>query len=276
MPRQYYSTRNGPKPLTFLQLCIKAQQLCGYFRTRDYFKRDGDTAVVQTVSEELRQAAALAIDFDPFDENGWDLKKVTEDNIFDSIEFLYDNVAKPFGWIDDMMDNGYHYVGYQTFDEKAGQLEFLAAANGFLPRYRGGYELNSDGVIMAKGSEGVQFILDAEIPKLGVAEVDEKVLDAVAKWRNRQLDVGLKKAAILEMANVFEWLQKTKRLEKVLSHKDESDLFQIANNFALRHHNPKQKQNYDENIWYAWMFHFYLATYHAVVRLLKKQEGKKP
>ena len=28
--------------------------------------------------------------------------------------------------------------------------------------------------------------------------------------------------------------------------------------------------NYDNKVWYSWMFHFYLATYHAVIRLLKK------
>jgi len=49
-------------------------------------------------------------------------------------------------------------------------------------------------------------------------------------------------------------------------------IFDLANNFAIRHHNPTQKSNYDKTIWYSWMFHFYLATYHAVIRLLIKKE----
>ena len=42
----------------------------------------------------------------------------------------------------------------------------------------------------------------------------------------------------------------------------------IANNFSLRHHNSDQIQNYDQDIWYSWIFHFYLAKYHAVIRLI--------
>ena len=76
------------------------------------------------------------------------------------------------------------------------------------------------------------------------------------------------------MADVFEWLQKSKRLEKALSKKDESDLFHIANEFGIRHHNPKQKTDYDPDIWYPWIFHFYLATFHAVSRLLMRQNKK--
>jgi hypothetical protein len=80
------------------------------------------------------------------------------------------------------------------------------------------------------------------------------------------------------MADVFEWLKKAKNLAGVLDKKDESVIFDLANNFAVRHHNPNQKINYDRAIWYSWIFHFYLATYHAAVRLLIKHEkkGKKP
>jgi hypothetical protein len=108
--------------------------------------------------------------------------------------------------------------------------------------------------------------------------VDSKVRDAIVKWRNRHLSLDEKKTAIREMADVFEWLKKAKNLAGVLDKKDESVIFDLANNFAVRHHNPNQKINYDRAIWYSWIFHFYLATYHAAVRLLIKHEkkGKKP
>jgi len=60
-------------------------------------------------------------------------------------------------------------------------------------------------------------------------------------------------------------------MEDILNHKDESALFNIANNFAIRHHNPAQNQNYNEKFWYSWMFHFYLATYHTIVRHITEQ-----
>jgi len=73
------------------------------------------------------------------------------------------------------------------------------------------------------------------------------------------------------MADVFEWLRDSGGLKAVLARRDESDLFNIANNFAIRHHEQSQKGNYDRSIWYNWMFHFYLATYHAVIRMLVKK-----
>ena len=82
------------------------------------------------------------------------------------------------------------------------------------------------------------------------------------------------KAAIRELADVFEWLKKSKELAKVLDKKDESAIFDLANNFAIRHHNPNQKANYDHAIWYSWIFHFYLATYQATIRLLMKHQQK--
>lgn len=53
------------------------------------------------------------------------------------------------------------------------------------------------------------------------------------------------------------------------------DLFNIANNFGIRHYNKEQKTNYDQNIWLSWMFHFYLATLHASLRLIEKNNKEK-
>jgi len=88
------------------------------------------------------------------------------------------------------------------------------------------------------------------------------------------LDSAERKSAVRELADVFEWLKKTARLEMALKKHDESVLFDIANNFHIRHHNPRQKNDYDQAIWHSWMFHFYLATYHAVIRLLLKRTAQ--
>ena len=60
--------------------------------------------------------------------------------------------------------------------------------------------------------------------------------------------------------------------KKHYSIRTEQACLQWINNFSIRHHDPSQKRGYDENIWYSWIFHFYLATYHAVIRLLQKYE----
>ena len=49
------------------------------------------------------------------------------------------------------------------------------------------------------------------------------------------------------------------------------DLFNIANNFGIRHHKPGQKTDYDRDIWLPWMFYIYLATLRAVTKTLAKQ-----
>ena len=151
-------------------------------------------------------------------------------------------------------------------------------ANTFLADYKTGFELTKEGIVLALGVDGLQHILDADIVPFDEANVDSKVKSAIAKWRNRYLSTAEKKEAIRELADGFEWLKKTQNLQRVLAKKDESSIFEIANNFAIRHHDPKQQTNYDRAIWYAWIFHFYLATYHAVIRLLLKEQearGKK-
>jgi hypothetical protein len=119
---------------------------------------------------------------------------------------------------------------------------------------------------------GLELIIGAQLVPFDEANVDSKVRLAIEKWRKRHPTLQDKKEAIRLLADVFEWLKKAKHLEKVLVNKDESDLFNIANNFSIRHHQPAQKGNYDLSIWYNWMFHFYLATYHVAIRLLLKQQ----
>jgi hypothetical protein len=175
-------------------------------------------------------------------------------------------------------DSNYSYQDYASYDERAGRAEFRERCNVFLADYKTGYELTEDGTILALGTGGLQYILDAQIVPYDEINVDSKVRGAIIKWRNRHLSLDERKEAIRELADVFEWLKKAKNLSTVLDRKDESAIFDIANNFAIRHHEPKQKSNYDQGIWYSWIFHFYLATYHASVRLLMKyeQDSKKP
>ena len=71
-----------------------------------------------------------------------------------------------------------------------------------------------------------------------------------------------------DLADVLEFLRPQAKL--VLASKDESDLFELANSFGIRHHNQRQKTGYDSAIWHSWMFYYYLATIHAVTRLIER------
>jgi hypothetical protein len=270
MTRRYHSTRTKPHALTLPQLYQKLQSLYLMFRERDYFKqRTGISAYVR-IPDQIQHEAALALDFQPFPIAEWDETDITEDHIFDVIEFLYDHASEPGEWVEKQTDTGFNYCDYVTYDAKAGRAAFREKANAFLADYKAGYVLSESGQIIAQGTAGLQYILDADIVPYDARNVDSKVQHAVSKWRDRHSTASDKKEAVRELADVFEWLKKTKRLAQVLDRKDESAIFEIANSFAIRHHDPKQKANYDQGIWYSWMFHFYLATYHAVIRLLAK------
>lgn len=272
MTRRYYSSRTKPGNLTLEDLYWKLTNLYLLFRDKDFFK--GKTGITRTdVPDTIKHEAAVALTFQPFPIGAWSHKDITEDHIFDALEFLYDHVSKPGEWVG-MTRDGYNYYDYDGYDDEAGQEEFRNKANSFLADYKTGFELAKDGKILAMGGHGLQHILDAEIIPYDQENVDSKVRNAIAKWRNRHLALPEQKEAIRELADVFEWLKRTNKLGTVLDGKDESAIFDIANNFAIRHHDPKQKTNYDPAIWYSWMFHFYLATYHAAIRLLTKKDKK--
>jgi hypothetical protein len=271
MTRRYYSSRNRPGGLTLEDLYWKLQNLYLLFRDRDYFK--GKAGITTSdLPNAIKHAGALALRFQPFPIAEWLHQEVTEDRVFDVLEFLYDYVSKPGTLVGMTSETGWYYYDYDQYDDEAGRAEFRAEANTFLADYKAGYELSEEGTILALGADGLQHILNADIIPYDETNVDSKVRNAINKWRNRHLAISEKREAIRELADVFEWLKKARGLGTVLDGKDESAIFDLANNFAIRHHNPKQKKNYDPAIWYSWIFHFYLATYHASVRLLIKRE----
>jgi len=267
MTRRYYSSRNNLIRLTLDKLSSKLRSLFLLFRSNDYLK--GKAGITDDhIPNSIKHEAALSLNFDFF---SWlELKRVeiTEDHIFDAIEFLYDHVSKPGEW----SEIDYGVYDYRSYDDDAGQEEFKSQANVFLADYKDGYELTIDGHILALDTDGLKDILNAEIIPYDETNVDSKVRNAITKWRNRQLILSEKREAIKELAEVFEWLKDVKILKDVLDKKDEADIFNIANNFHIRHHKTKQKTNYDPKIWYPWIFHFYLATYHASIRLLIRKE----
>jgi hypothetical protein len=271
MARRYYSSRTHPGILTIEQLHGKLISLYQLFRDKDYFKEKAGI-IGAIVPEAIKHEASIALNFQLFPVEVWFAQDRTEDHIFDALEFLYDYISKPGPMVWMTSDTNLSYQDYGTYDEVAGRAEFRDRANVFLADYKSGYELTGVGIVLALGTDGLQHILDAQIVPYDEPNVDSKVRGAIVKWRNRHLSFDERKAAIRELADVFEWLVKAKNLSAVLDRKDESAIFDIANNFGIRHHDPKQKTNYDRAIWYPWIFHFYLATYHAAIRLLIRHE----
>lgn len=194
----------------------------------------------------------------------------SEDDLFDVIEFLYDHIATPVeGSYHDYSGCGWHY---SSFDQVAGRLEYRVEINELLHDYQGGYELSLDGEILAMAEEGLESLIDAQLPVYQPKEVEDRVYAAILKFRRHRSSINDRRDAIRDLADVLEFLRP--KLKQVISRSDDADLFNIANNFGLRHHNLDQKTDYDKPIWYSWIFYYYLATIHAALRFIQKSEER--
>lgn len=111
-------------------------------------------------------------------------------------------------------------------------------------------------------------MIDAPLPTKD-PDIAQRVAGAIALYRNRGRTEADLRLAVRELFDVLEKLR-PKVKEEMLS-KDEGDLFNIANNFTIRHLNEKQKGNYDSAIWHQWMFYVNLSTIHVITRLMNRK-----
>lgn len=193
----------------------------------------------------------------------------SEDDLFDMIEFLYDNVSKP---------TRRHYHDYSScgwhcseFDRDEGRSEFRQKVNRLLKAYDSGFELSERGEVLALAPTGFEPLLEAELPVEDEENISARVDAAIQKFRRHRASVEDRKDAVRDLADVLEYLRP--KIKVALFSKDEQDLFNIANNFGIRHHNVDQKVGYDKAIWLSWVFYYYLATIHAAVRLIERDSG---
>lgn len=280
--RRYYSIRTGKNPdASRYDLPILLRLFSDFyleFLNQDYFQEDFGYYCVDAgevsgkLGSDIEAQMFRAIrkpDLWPIQEK---CKSYSEDDLFDVIEFLYDHVSKPIdGYFHSYNDCGYHY---DTFDKKTGQQEFRDGINQILRDYKEGYELSDEGEILESPEQGLENLFAASLPIHDPDNVEQRVQAATLKFRRYRSSLDERRDAIRDLADVLEFLRP--QVKTVISKKDEGDLFVIANQFGIRHHNDQQKQDYDKAIWYSWMFYYYLATIHACVRLIKKAESQLP
>lgn len=204
--------------------------------------------------------------------NLWPIEKrfesYSEDDLFSVIEYLFDHVSKPTsGQMHMQLGCGMHW---QTFKAGPGQTEFRDTINVLLDRYSEGYELSPTGEIMERAPMGTENLVNVSLPH-GDANIQDRVQSAITKFRKRQSTPDDRRDAVRDLADVLEYLRP--QAKKVMTKKDDGALFDIANNFGIRHHNADQQTDYDRKIWLSWMFYFYLATIHSIVRLIEKASG---
>ncbi|MHB8858855.1 MAG: hypothetical protein ACYC6Z_05135 [Thermoleophilia bacterium] len=278
--KPYFSVRTGKHP-TGGRLDLDGLRrlvLSAYYQlaTDDYFQEFFGYECV----DEGRVIGITGEDIEAFffrklqKEGLWPLNEVinhfSEDDLFDVIELLHDCASKG-------VDGQYHSWGncgwhYNTFDRKAGQNEFRIQLNEVLSTYGPGYRLTGDGEIIAIPPEGLGDLEEATDPPGDPDAIKAKVRVARDKFRRRGSTLEERRDAVRDLADVLEFLRP--QAKAVLKSKDEADLFNLANNFGIRHHNAEQKTDYDPAIWLSWAFYYYLDTIHAVTRLIERGKAR--
>ncbi len=188
---------------------------------------------------------------------------------FTFVEFLHDHVAKPAegaGSYHSFSNCGWHYdCRGDRFDEAAARGGWRGKVNAFLKFYGDGYELSPAGEIMMLAPDGLTRLVEAKVTTQASDTDQAKVANAVHTFRLGRSTREQRKQAVRDLVDVLEFHRQAVKTH--LLSKDESDLFTIANNFALRHHRADQKDDYDD-AWLNWLFYIYLATVHLVLGLV--------
>lgn len=279
--KPYYSVRLGKNSAAKLELPMLLQLFCVVYKKmlqEGYFQE----AFGHFHSKLGRVPGTLGYDIE--DSMLWKLRKqnlypieekcnsYSEDDLFDVIEFLYDCVSEPISAVTDESEwlKVEEQWLYTKFNKETGRHKFRYEINELLRDYKDGYEISKTGEIFAIPDPGMESLLQEQLPEYDPEHIEVRVKAAIQKFKNRHSSPDDRRDAIRDLADVLEFLRP--KLNAILTKQHESDLFNIANNYDIRHLNEKQKTDYDKSIWYSWMFYFYLSTIHTAVRLIKKQE----
>jgi hypothetical protein len=182
-------------------------------------------------------------------------------DLFDVIEFIYDNISKPLK----RCSCGVHY---EKFNQAIGRQEYRFQINDLLKDFETGFELSENGEILAVNDSGFSDLIEEQIIEHDPENVETRISAAILKFRRYRSSQDEIRGAVRELADVLEFLRP--KMKNVLDKRDENDLFNIVNNFGIRHHNDQQKTDYDRSVWNNWMFYYYLATIHAILKLIEK------
>ncbi len=278
--KPYYSMRTGknPTPARFDLPAARDmfQKLFLYFEDEGYFQEAlgyecvDEGFVPGSLGADLQGTVLLELRKENLTPIRDRIFEYSEEDLFDMVEFLYDHCSKPTQRHFHNFNNcGWHC---QAFDSDVGREEFRQKTNRVLALYEDGFELDNEGEILALAEQGLEELFDSPLPTSDPDNIGARVDAAIRKFRRYRSSVEDRRDAIRDLADALEYLRP--QLKQVLYRRDEADLFDIANNFGIRHHEPKQKTKYDKSIWYDWMFYYYLATIHASVRLVERKEAQ--
>ncbi len=261
MARRYFSGRKDAAPaITTQDFAYRFRNILVGFVLEGYFVRlDMDSSYeADYISHKLRRELAIAFgpeshEIIPTKSN---LLNMSRDSIFDLIEFLSDYVLDPPD-----PDSPYLDTAVRA---KYGLETWRTSINEYLEQLDPPHNLTADRKIeIAAPSAGLRRLVDDHASPSPDAQ--EMVDHACRMFLKRDATAPDRRSALEELASVLEPLRKD--LEASIGKKDAGRLFDIANNYGIRHNDRKQME-LDEN--YArWFFYTALAAIDLVARLDK-------
>lgn len=270
MAKKYYSQRQSGKGLSnydlntlkslFRNVFSRLEDICYFQEAMGYLCTSGN------VYGYLGKNVAEEILFETGFENIWPVYQYIdyygEEELFTVIEYLFDHVSSPI----DMYFHEWNQCGNHAtqFNKEKGQEDYKQEINRILKRYDGGFYLSDNGEVRKSSPTGLEQLVEKVISTTDIENIDKKVEYSISKFTHFNSTIEEKKDAIRTLADVMEYYKKS---GITLDSKDDSDLFQIANNFSIRHHNKMKNEDYDKEIWYNWIFYTYLASIHMLVGL---------
>jgi len=279
--RRYFSQRHRQQPAqelspprlrsAFARLVNELAD-CGYFEdafgsgcsdSDDYPDSEGQRLLVAVTGHDVPMWPLRQQEGSARIEAQW-----TEEQFFDVVEALHDLVARPRRrWF----HSYWREWDYGDFARRPGQAVYRWRVNELLERAQVPLRLaetGSDvGLLVQAAGDGRDDLIE-RVLEPPAAENGDEVGHAVQLFRGRSATREAKRSAIVTLYGVLE--RRRPLLKQQLTSKDEAALFEIANQYDLRHRGASQHADYD-TVFLDWLFWWYLATVELTDRLLARQ-----
>jgi hypothetical protein len=282
-PKRYYSQRRRSQepaaPLTPTALRTAFAAVVHELDAKGYFEDAFGSSCVDGADDPDREGQRWLAEAVGRDAELWPLGHLGEPSdiawawdeelFLDVVEALDDAVARP-------RRRYWHSYGrewdYADFARRPGQAVYRWRVNELLARSEVNLRLAESGpdnglLVQATGDPRDELLAQA-LTTPDAADRSE-VQHAVALFRARGATREDKRSAVVALARVLE--HRRGLLKDKLVKKDEGALFQIANEFDLRHRRPGQQGDYGE-AFLDWVFWWYLGTVELTDRLLAEQD----
>jgi hypothetical protein len=276
----YYAERKGPRPprklLDFNGLVTEVSRVVRELDTAGYFESAFGSSCVDGDNDHPAQGQRILSDLLDTDAAVWPVPDfvLDEDLFYSEIEALHDVVARP-------RSRRWHSYGhewdYSDFSRASGQRVYIWKINAVLERGETSLRLSNAGPDRGRLVETTGDPRDELIERVlavPVARDRSDVEHAVELFRRRGSSRDDKRSSVVALARVLENYRKDVLAPRLLS-RDESALFQIANQFDIRHRNADQHGEYADEF-LDWIFWWYLGTIELVHRLLVRPTPSPP